>query len=405
MSYPAVRRWLVEHTSLEPSLLDGAGFESLVAERLRAAGSESETAYVEALDGSVDEVDRLTGGIAVPETWFFRYSESFRVLGEFLSRRLQSGAGWLRMMSVGCASGEEPYSMAMTALHAGWEPGAITIEALDRSQDVLRRAGSGEYGAFSVRTEVPAWALAYLHRAGDSIVVDPGVRSLVRFVRADVVQPGALAGVGPCDVIFCRNVLIYLGAEARVRLLDAVCAALAPGGLLFVGHAEPLLCGASPLRAVAVPHTFALERTGGVAAPVNQPARVSPARVHARPGPAPVAATRPAPPEAEPTLKDARDLADAGRPGESERVLRTIIARRGPSAPALELLGVLRMGAADAAGARVLFEQAIYLEPARPVSLLQLALLSERAGDARRASLLWDRARRASAAEGEEHLP
>jgi chemotaxis protein methyltransferase WspC len=97
-------------------------------------------------------------------------------------------------------------------------------------------------------------------------------------------------------------------------------------------------------------------------------------------------------------LAAARDLADAGRMAESREMVRSIIARDGPSAVALELLGLVSIAADDVAGAKRLFEQAVYLEPQRAACLLQLAMISERAGDPQRASMYWDRARRASAA-------
>jgi chemotaxis protein methyltransferase WspC len=85
--------------------------------------------------------------------------------------------------------------------------------------------------------------------------------------------------------------------------------------------------------------------------------------------------------------------------GESEAMVRSIIAQRGPSAGAFELLGLIRMAANDVPGAKRLFEQAVYLEPARTASLLQLAMIGERAGDPHRAAAYWERARRASATQ------
>lgn len=409
MSYPAVRRWLMEHTSLEPSLLEGAGFDALVAERVAAVDGASESAYIAALDQSEDEVDRLTAGIAVPETWFFRYPQSFRLLLEFLERRRSVGAFSLRMLSIGCATGEEPYSMAMSARNADWPDDAITIEALDRNRAVLARAKSGEYGAASIRTEIPDWAAEFLRRSGSTVVVDPAIRGLVQFSLADVTRPGAILSGPPRDVIFCRNLLIYLGEEARTRLLDSICEALAPGGLLFLGHAEPLLCATPALRLFPAPHAFALERTGNEPGPLVRSPVVPPLRGRAlesriaRPAPLrPLPSAPHSPAAAELTVDDARDLADAGRAQESEAIVRSILARQGPSAEALELLGMIRMASNDVPEARRCFEQAVYLEPSRTASLLQLAIISEGKGDARRAEALWNRARRSSAAGRKE---
>ena len=101
------------------------------------------------------------------------------------------------------------------------------------------------------------------------------------------------------------------------------------------------------------------------------------------------------------TIDDAHALADAGRSEESEALIRAILARSGPTADALELLGMIRMAANDTVAARTCFEQAVYLEPGRTASLLQLAIISEGKGDSDRATTLWNRARRAPASGGD----
>ena len=404
MIHTAVRRWLEANSSIEPSLLEGAGLESLVSERLGVFG-RGEAEYLAELARSSEELDRLIAGIAVPETWLFRYPRSFDLLLDWLERRRAAGALTVRMLSVGCATGQEPYCMAMTALHAGWPSERVTIEGIDRNRGFLATAAAGVYGAACVRTEIPAWAVPFLRRTGDTIEIDPAVRGMVRFTRTDVTGAGALRGSGPYDVVYCRNVLIYLNASARERLLDSLCAALAVGGLLFVGHAEQVGRGGAPLRAVSAPHAFALERTdaaapavGGGAPPSAAPAGPAAARIitTARaPSAAPPAARLRTP--AAHSVEDARVLADTGRVSEAEAMIRAIVARDGPSAPTMELLGMIRMSVDDPAGAKRLFEQAVYLDPDRSASLLQLALISERDGDARRAAVYWERARRTAA--------
>lgn len=415
MSYSAVRRWLTEHTPLEPSLLDGAGVDMLVGGRIAACGAADEAGYVALLDRSGDEVSELIAGIAVPETWLFRYPRSFELLAEFASRRLAEGQASLHLCSIGCATGQEAYCMAMAALHAGWAPERVRVDAIDRNREFLRVAAVGDYGPGSIRTEIPGWAWRYLERADDRIRIDASVASIVRFAQGDAAWPGALAGVAPCDAVFCRNLLIYLNPAARARVLDSICAALAIGGLLFVGHAEQAIRGAAPLRPVALPHVFALERMDIALGNGASVPRVTPLTATIRPAPrdqrrsspigAPKAAPKlvSAPPEE--TIDDAAALADEGRVADAERVVRGIIARGRPSGRAFELLGMIRLVANDVPGARRLFEQAVYLEPNRPVSLLQLAIISERSGDSQRTSVLWERARRASESAEAERRP
>lgn len=408
MSSAAVRQWLLEHTPLEPTLLAGAGFDALVAERISVVTDGDECAYIHALDRAPDEVERLTADIAVPETWLFRYPRSFDLLVEVL-RRHAVRATEARMCSIGCATGLEPYSMAMAALHAGWSPEHVRIDAFDRNPDALAIAAAGAYGPAAIRSEIPAWAANHLEHDADLIRIDHQIRAMVRFLRIDVTASGIQ---GPYDVVFCRNMLIYLNASARARLVREICAALTQGGALFVGHAEQFLRAEPLLSPIAAPHAFALER---IEAPARQaivtvrPA--SPAEFASEPPtaapltpPALLPRTPPAPPpSASASLAEARSLADAGHMGESERLIRSIIERNGPSASAMELLGLIRMAANDADTAKRLFEQAVYLEPHRAACLLQLAMIAERTGDRQRAAAYWDRARRASAAQ--ENIP
>lgn len=417
MSYPSVQRWLNERMSLDVALLEGAGFDGVVAERMAALGCADERAYVGLLERSREESERLAGSVAVPETWLFRYPKSFDVLVETLTRRLAQGATRVRMISVGCASGEEPYGMAMAALHAGWSADRVEIGAFDRNAAVMTRAEAGVYGAFSIRHEVPAWGLMHLQHEGEKVVVASRVREMVTFRCADVLEAGVLGERGSCDVVFCRNVLIYLRAEARARLLGAIGDALREGGLLFVGHAEQMLGVSATMKRVNTAHAFAIEKVGigakeravdvaramrdergesiaraarvSWATPVNKAARVV----------EPIAVESGLEPGDELDMDDARDLADAGRKSESEALLRSIMARKGPSAEGLELLGTLRQASNDAGGAKQLFEQALYLEPNRPTALLQLALIHEKLGERVQAERMWERMKRATASQ------
>lgn len=398
-----VQRWLIDHTPLEPDLLTGPGFDRLIAERAAAAGCPDESAYASLLSRSPDELERLTSAVAVPETWLFRYPESFRHLEQALGQRLASGAPTLTMASLGCAGGEEPFSMAMTGRHAGWPAESIRIDAVDGSRAALARAALGVLGPGSIRTELPDWSARWLRPADGAVAVDPEIRGLIRFTHDDLTRPGALPAGPVYDIILCRNLLIYLNEAARARLVTAIAAALTPGGLLYVGHAEPLLWAGPGLRPVHAAHTFCLERADArieprasegqprrTPAPAARPVTRPPARAAS---PAPSLPGRAAAPAA-PTIEDARDLADAGRFEECETVLRDLLARRGPGAEALELLGMVRMAARDEPGARACFERALYLEPDRAASLLQLAMIYERRGELRRAGVFWDRARR-----------
>lgn len=410
MRYPSIQRWLLENTPLEPALLDGPGFESLLDHRL-AFLEVDEPGYLDLLS-TTGEPAHLLAGIAVPETWFFRYPHSYRFLEEFLRARLASGRRSLAMASIGCATGEEPFTMAMIALHSGWPPESVSITAIDANPIALNRAADPRYAASSFRSEIPAWAADFLIHEESGVSIVPRVRAMVRFHQVDAMSLATPAGFSAFDVIFCRNLLIYLKPAARAVLLDRVYGALVDDGLLFVGHAETLLCARPGLRPLTAEHTFCLQRCDHV--PTPEPMRAAPMPAMAPPTiragrdirrslnqPLPVSRYPTSPrepgvarPESIPTIDDARRLADAGQNDQCERILRSLLQRGGPTPEALELLGLIRLSAGDTAEARTCFEQAVYLDPARTASILQLAMIYEKRGDQRRADVYWTRARR-----------
>jgi chemotaxis protein methyltransferase WspC len=255
MSYARVRQWLIDNTSLEPGLLEGAGFAAAIAERIALSGGDA-AKYLDALKHNVVEVERLVSEVAVPETWLFRYARSFEFLFNHLVRLRIRGDCRLSMCSVGCAMGQEPYSMAITALHAGWTPDTATITALDINSDFLRRADGARYGLSSIRSELPKWSLPYLVQGHESVVIGDDARAIVDFRHGDVITVGL---DGRYNVIFCRNLLIYLRSSARDRLMKSIVKALVPGGVLCVGHTDHFNRSEYGLQAVESAHTFAYE--------------------------------------------------------------------------------------------------------------------------------------------------
>lgn len=472
ISFASVQRWLVERAALEPGLLRGPAFESLVRERVREMAGGSERRYVELLDHSAEEADRLVGGVAVPESWLFRYPRSFDLLVEHLRRaaarpatspaprreRAPEGRGGvvappLELVSLGCAAGQEAWSMAAAARRAGLSAGEVIIHAVDRNGALLRIAERGEYPERALRDDAPSWAMEHLHRRGDGVVIPDELRGMVRFEQADARHWIARRAPGSCTAIFFRNVLIYLGHEARRAMMHAIVAALAEDGLVFLGHAEHVAELPASLRPLRAAHAFAFSKQVEVAGPGSMeqapaseasrvasraapptPPRAAPqlranteARLPAPPsapeagrtagsgirphadgsaaaagaglassplqGPVPASVPAPA------SLVEARRAADAGLLAEAESIARSVVATHGPSADASELLGLIAAARDERDAARRAFEHAIFLEPQRSESLLQLALLLERDGDVRRAAALRRRAVRSETSD------
>jgi chemotaxis protein methyltransferase CheR len=175
----------------------------------------------------------------VNETYFFRHPEQVAALARLLAPK----AGGLRIWSAGCATGEEPYTVAMALLEAGRPGREDRIVATDVSERALAAARAGFYQPWALR-RMPAGAEhPHFQSSGALRVADP-VRALVEFRRQNLIADPPPPG-GPFDAVLCRNVLIYFEPPTAAEILYRLVASLAPGGYLVLSPVELPL--ASPL--------------------------------------------------------------------------------------------------------------------------------------------------------------
>ncbi len=237
-----------------------------VAKRQRALSMPDAGDYLRHLESesSGEELTRFLDVISTHFTSFFRENDHFELLAEELSKRLATGARRLRLWSAACSTGEEPYSMAMTALGVkGIEaPGVdLKILATDIALDTLRQAAAGRFGASRLEPVPKALRAQWLTRAParppgekpdaeEQWEVSPRLRAPISFRRLNLAEP-PFPMKGHFDVVFCRNVLIYFDQPTRQRLVSAIEGLLPPGGLLCIGHTETLAglrCGFKMVR-------------------------------------------------------------------------------------------------------------------------------------------------------------
>jgi len=193
------------------------------------------------------ELRELAADLTVGETYFFRNHEQFAVLDEVvLPARMaaRSRSRTLRMLSAGCASGEEPYSIAILLRERvlsrgeGWN---LDITGIDLNPVHLRRAALARYSPWSLRETPADKRLRWFRSEGREHVLDPQVKSMVRFAERNLADDDAtLWQPEAYDVIFCRNVLMYFAAERASEVVARFERSLAPGGYLFLGSAESL---------------------------------------------------------------------------------------------------------------------------------------------------------------------
>jgi chemotaxis protein methyltransferase CheR len=227
--------------------------ENSLRRRMKHVGARSLYEYYRMLTapGSAGaELQELVDEVSIHETSFFRNAPQFELfereaLPQRIQARLSLGKRTLRLWSAGCSTGQELYSMAVgvvenAVLTEAWD---VQLWATDISAQALGAAKRGEYGARQMNGVSPVRLERFFHRrtrsAGetteDAYVVREWARKGLRFVLGSVLDGAPLDDL---DAIFCRNVMIYFDRRRQERLVTLLTRALAPGGYLFLGHAE-----------------------------------------------------------------------------------------------------------------------------------------------------------------------
>jgi chemotaxis protein methyltransferase CheR len=199
---------------------------------------------------SRSEMSALAQELTVGETYFFRNHEQFHALAEIVvpermrARTAPGGEGpkILRLLSAGCASGEEAYSMAIVAREAIADPAwEIAIRAVDINPVVLAKAAQARYSSWALRETPPDIRDRWFRTDGRDLILDKSVRAIVSFEAANLASDDpALWQPAAYDAIFCRNVLMYFASEQMRAVIARIAQSLAAGGFLFLGHAETL---------------------------------------------------------------------------------------------------------------------------------------------------------------------
>ncbi|MFA5206890.1 MAG: protein-glutamate O-methyltransferase CheR [Lentisphaeria bacterium] len=410
MDMTPVQRFLERHIGLDVAATGVDTVALAVERRLAVAGVADPAAYAVRLAADPAEAQALCEAVAVHESWFFRDEVPFR----FLQQLVKDAAGArrpLRLLSCPCARGEEPYSMVISLLAAGLAPEHVEVLAADLTGHVLTAARQGVYKDGVFRGE---WAAGLARQycrpiPGGFHEVLPVVRDRVRFARGNLLDPAFAAGEPPFDMVFCRNLLIYLTSAARQTVFTALERLLAPGGWLFVGHAEMGLALGARFLPGPEPAAFACRRppAGGAAGAgpaAAAPRPVVPAYRHPPVRPPVPAAPPPKPPaplEAAAEAAAVRELADQGDLVTAAARCQRWLQRQPGSAEAHYLMGVLHAARSQWTAAEAELTQAVALDGTHGDAMLHLAVILERRGERADAVRLRQRLRRQDDAQGQ----
>lgn len=377
-----------------------------IRERQAACRIEDPYAYWQHVQQSKDELQELVETVTVPETWFFRERGAFAAVAQVVQQQWlpEHPDRALRVLSLPCSTGEEPYSIAMALLEAGIPADQVKIDAVDISAQALATARRAVYGRNSFRGAELGFRQRHFMSTGDGYRLAPAVCRLVHFRQGNIFSSDVLPEFARYDIIFCRNVLIYFDSDMQDRAISRLLCWLHEPGWLFVGSAETALLRAHGMAAMAMPMAFGFQRAAAGRA-VIPPAIAAPATMPALPviSAAPPGASHPLLPDAiqpAPSLADAASLADLGQLEQAAALCEQHLHLNGPSPQALYLLGLLQDALGCHRQAEQHYRKALYLDPDHGEALAHLACLLEQQGDAAGAARLHQRLARLSARSG-----
>ncbi len=190
----------------------------------------------------VDEMAALIPRLTNNETYFFRETNQISLLISRLKGKKQSGnVAPFRILSCGCSSGEEAYTLAIMLEEAGvYDQRKIEITGMDIDQKILQKAESAEFTAYSLRAADSERTERYFLKNGEKYILDERIRNRVRFLHGNLLEHNIYGKFKDVDAILCRNVFIYFSDAAICSAVESFYETLADDGCLLLGHSESL---------------------------------------------------------------------------------------------------------------------------------------------------------------------
>jgi chemotaxis protein methyltransferase CheR len=391
--FPDLKDYVLSHTGLSYYIDKHEDLAARIARRMDFLHAADCLRYLEILQSGLAgtrEMECLVGELTIGETYFFRQVEHFEMLRSAIVPQLlerNAASRRIRIWSAGCATGEEPYSIAILLEREfagrleGWD---VSILATDINTDFLARAREARYSEWAFRATPRDIREQCFERRGATWKLGPEYQKRVTFEQLNLVDPmPALAEM--FDLIVCRNVMIYFGSDLIHRTVDRFWQALQPGGWLIVGHAEFDLTAFAKFERVPAGDASAYRKLDSApATPPREPWLPShdfvdfepPSRLQP-PVAAPLDVT-PAPPAA--TLQKVRELADRGLWQAAAELGRQLTESNPLSAAAHFTLGLILESVASPAEAEPALRRAIYLDRDFALAHYHLATCLQRGG-------------------------
>ncbi|AFY71606.1 MCP methyltransferase, CheR-type with Tpr repeats [Thalassoporum mexicanum PCC 7367] len=427
-----IKQLLGKRIGLNPDSIGDKAIARAIDQRLHLLGIENPHKdtryyqYYQLLLTSATEFEALVECVIIPETYFFRGRQSFTFLERYVRQEWlpKHSHRSLRVLSVPCSTGEEPYSIAITLAKAGLSPERVQIEAIDISRQSLVKAERAIYTDYSFRQQFLTDRQAYFHQVPEGYQLCNSMRRCVKFEHSNLLDPWFALERQPYDLIFCRNLLIYFHAAARTKATQVLDQLLIDQGLLFVGYAETTQIDHRKFVSVGHSLTFAYQkaqRAKKASATSPRPAHKNRDRLLDAPSPILKSKTaqpatnlanktkkeqlvkstalddRIAEPKSDPNdqadnlLQTARSLADVGQLAAAAELCQAYLSQNPICAHAYVLYGEILQAIGKDEQAEECWQKALYLQPDYYEALVHLALLKEQRGDRLGAAVIFQR--------------
>jgi chemotaxis protein methyltransferase WspC len=415
MPLTAIEQILKQRMGLHSATVGSATVLQAVERRMRDCNMDSIDDYLQVLRHSTTEMDALIDDVIIPETWFYRDRNPFDAFSAWIRDEWLShnALNRLRVLSVPCSSGEEPYTLAMCLADLGVPATAAQIDAVDISRSNIDKAIGASYGNNSFRGSDLGFRERHFVQEKRSYRLKDEIRTRVSFARANLLDAAFLHGRDPYDVIFCRNLLIYFDRPTQNLVIDRLERLLGRNGIMFLGHSETSLLLERGFTPLPYPRCFGFARTRAsnedvaataVTRPAHRltkqrasaPARRTPARPFLTSADSAVSVPEPEPLSDDTLLAEAFRLADQGHLDEAAEHCENLLQRHSHQADAHYLLGLIREAAGNVREAETMLRKAIYLAPDHYEALTHLGVICRHKGDAAGARRFQERAARAA---------
>ena len=276
----AAAEFVRQRTGLVFGKARGAAFEGGLERAMRRTKLTEPEVYLAHLDAQPAILDDLVGEITVGETYFFREPRQFAVIRDEVLPALvfhRPRDYPLRIWSAGCATGEEPYTLAIMLRERGLADGHVM--ATDLSRRALAEACRAVYTRWSLRGVPDQIVQTYFEQEGKRFVLAPAIRDAVEFRYLNLAEdtyPSLSTGIWGMDLVLCRNVLIYFDAETVARVACRLIDSLSDEGWLLLGASDPPLGELAPCDVVVTDAGLAYRRRGHGTRRVATPVATTP---------------------------------------------------------------------------------------------------------------------------------